>query len=156
MYVFQKANLFKFSDIYMNIRSLVDQNVFNALILGFNPVLNDTDYLESGKGYLELKNIILYELEIHSLIPNFQSWSRCLDDEKQYLLIHNQWISNNIRNHSAMIPQVYINLIMGEWIYAKYYQYHTLKHDPVIVHFASSIGKVYLSSLILKIEMFDS
>ena len=146
MYVFQNAKDFQFSNIYLNVRHLIDQNVFNALIMGFDPPLNDTKYLKSGKGYLELKKILKYELKIHDLIPKFQSFPKCMDDEHQFLEIHDKWIGENIRKHCGMIPQFYINVLMGEWIYANYYQKNKFPYDPIIVHFASSIGKPYLSS----------
>ena len=43
-----------------------------------------------------------------------------------------------------MIPQFYINLMMGEWIYSNYYQKNYFKYDPLIIHFSSKTGKTYL------------
>merc|ERR1712129_39084 len=53
MFVFENANKFQYASIYIHVRSLVDQNIFNALMMGFDPLMNDSAYLQNGNGYFE-------------------------------------------------------------------------------------------------------
>ena len=146
MFVFQNADHFQFGSIYINIRHLVDQNVFNALILGFDPVMNDSSYLQRGRGYLELKQVLLAEERLHETVPDWRSFPKCLEDADQSVSIHGHYVGSQVRGHSALIPQFYINVLVGEWIYSNYFQTNKFPYDPLIAHFASSIGKPYLSS----------
>merc|ERR1712129_230883 len=147
MFIFEHADAFQYASVYMHIRSLVDQNVFNALMCGFDPPMDDVQYLQNGDGYLELVYWLKYEQKTHELIKDWHDWTKCLLDEQQYIRIHDNWLGPNVRNHTAMIPQFYLNVIMGEWIYESKGDVDNLfAYDPIIVHFASSIGKPYLSS----------
>ena len=74
MFVFQNANHFQFASIYINVRHLIDQKV---LILGFEPVINDSSYLKRGRGYLDLKRLLLEEMELHRTVPHWRSFPKC-------------------------------------------------------------------------------
>eukprot|EP01083_Nonionella_stella_P021531 59696_1 len=145
MHVFAHADAFKFADIYTNVRDLVDQNIFNAFIMGFDPPLNEHKYLKNDRGYVALKYVLEKEKEMRALVPQWHDWGKCLDDAAQHVEIHDHYIGVHIRNKSAMIPQFYLNVLMTEWIYAGYYKTNKFPYDPMIVHFAS-LGKHYLRS----------
>ena len=94
MFVFQNANHFQFASIYKHVRHLIDQNVFNALILGFEPIMNDSSYLKRGRGYLDLKRLLLEEMELHRTVPHWRSFPKCLGS---HLLILSHF---NVTAHS--------------------------------------------------------
>jgi len=150
LFVFQNADHFRFAAIYRNVRHLVDQNVFNALIMGFEPKMNDSSYLRRGSGYLALKEALLAEMRLHDSFPDWRSFAKCLDDEEQAVPIHSQCVGEQVRGHSAILPQFYINVLVGEWIYSNYLKTGKFPYDPFIAHFASSIGKPYFSAPVFR------
>merc|ERR550525_613564 len=95
MFIFQNADHFQFASIYINVRHLVDQNVFNALILGFEPVMNDSSYLKRGRGYKELKAVLLAEERLHETVADWRSFPKCLVDEEQAVDIHGQYVGRD-------------------------------------------------------------
>ena len=88
MFVFENANHFQFASIYINVRHLIDQNVFNALILGFDPIMNDSSYLKRGRGYLDVKAMVLEQERLHRTVPDWRSFPKCLGPIYWIILIH--------------------------------------------------------------------
>eukprot|EP01084_Bolivina_argentea_P035500 65843_1 len=136
-YVFRNADKFKFAHIVKSMGE-VDQLLPSVLLMGYDfhtDVDNVTDTL--------ILNIFRAALKILAKIPNVSTRIKQTNDINYSKFVHKNYISLNAQSHSAVIPQIYINMLRGQW---KWTLKHVKKSNsngliPFIMHFNGRIGK---------------